>query len=30
MAEGLSLQENYKLKEATERYRIAIQADPSY
>jgi len=29
MAEGLSLQENYKLKEATERYRTAIQADPS-
>jgi tetratricopeptide (TPR) repeat protein len=29
MAEGLSLQENYKLKEAVERYRAAIQADPS-
>jgi tetratricopeptide (TPR) repeat protein len=29
LAEGLSLQENYKLKEAIERYRAAIQADPS-
>jgi tetratricopeptide (TPR) repeat protein len=29
LAEGLSLQENYRLKEAIERYRAAIKADAS-